>query len=763
MMKRNNYTYHPLKDEDLNIATTTTSHNVTNNTLIWLDEEALNPTSLDNIMITNMFNSIADINYKLYNNLETFLAEIGSMPKITKLIVITSGSFAENLLPELSVSLLRELSSILIFCKDSTNCQYLLTECRKIMDICTDEQSLKESIENELHPSTDFLLMDRNLQPIFSLKNNNQDFNLYKQYIEILKHYPWSSNNREKMLDECIKRYRKDNAQRRKIEEFRNSYTSATAINWYTRDSFLYRLVNKALRFLDMEQINVFRPYIKDLCKQLEHLHKQNQSDTPLTVFRGYGNMPMDQFENIKENIGNLISFNGFLSTTSDYNVALIFSGSESAEDKSVIYEIRTNYNSNNVVFADITQLSDMEDEKEFLFSLCSIFRIDGITNDEENQLSKIIMSAGDEDAIDILEQINIEIIQVEKKHFLHNINQYCRKRYIITAFAIIFFILILTLGVIFGINIKLKDKTSSLDNCVGLDCTTFSTTTERHSTLKTETSASEYCFPVGWKTVGDKIVSRGYYKSVTVDDDFNVYVISAGLHSLEKWSSSNKLIQRYFNGNFGDTALFYHSLSQSLYFCYTWEENSGIDRLDSNHSKPVNVLNNTMSGIGQYRIESKCDGLYVNSGGDIFVLFRSRSHVIKWTVNNPTGILVADGYGSDPTAGGTRSINALAINEIDNTIYLMDQVGPRILKFTNSSTIGTVIFDATTTCSKGSQCKNRHLEHILIFHFKGYNPQPRFFDLEQTMPGKNLYIGFHQTDPKLAMLIAQSREGTGR
>ncbi|CAF1061254.1 unnamed protein product [Adineta steineri] len=484
-----------------------------------------------------------------------------------------------------------------------------------------------------------------------------------------------------------------------------------------------------------MEQINVFRPYIKDLCKQLEHLHEQNQSDTPLTVFRGHGNMPMDQFENIKENIGNLISFNGFLSTTSDYNVALIFSGSELAEYESVIYEIRTNYNSNNVVFADITQLSDMEDEKEFLFSLCSIFRIDDIINDEENQLSKIIMSA-----VDILEQINIEIIQVEKKHFLHNINQYCRKRYVITAFAIIIFILISTLGVIFGISIKLKDKTSSLDNCVGLDCTTFSTTTERHSTLKTETSAlkrpepsipttsskpmipsistttnpnnlinstptrtnesettsSEYCFPVRWESIGDEIISQGSYRSFTVDDVFNVYVINAGLHSLEKWSSSNKLIQRYFNGNFGDTALFYHSLSQSLYFCYTWEENSGIYRLDSSHSKPINVLNNTMSGIGQYRIESKCDGLYVNSGGDIFVLFRSRSHVIEWTVNNPTGILVADGYGSDSTTGGTGSLNALTVNEIDNTIYLMDQIGPRILKFTNSSTIGTVIFDAT-------------------------------------------------------------------
>ncbi|CAF0900373.1 unnamed protein product [Adineta steineri] len=729
-MKRNNYTYHPLKDEDLNIATTTTSHNVTNNTLIWLDEEALNPTSLDNIMITNMFNSIADVNYKLYNNLETFLAEIGSMPKITKLIVITSGSFAENLLPELSVSLLREISSILIFCKDSTNCQYLLTECRKIMDICTDEQSLKESIENELHPSTDFLLMDRNLQPIFSLKNNNQDFNLYKQYIEILKHYPWSSNNREKMLDECIKRYRKDNAQRRKIEEFRNSYTSATAINWYTRDSFLYRLVNKALRSLDMEQINVFRPYIKDLCKQLEHLHKQNQSDTLLTVFRGHGNMPMDQFENIKENIGNLISFNGFLSTTSDYNVAVLFSGSESTEDKSVIYEIQTNYNLKNVVFADITQLSDIEDEKEFLFSLCSIFRIDGILNDEENQISKIMMSAVDEDAVNILEQMKIEIIQEEKKHFFDSINQYCRKRYIIRAFAIMFFIMILTLGVIFGINMKLKDKTSSLDNCVGLDCTTFSTTTGRHSTLKTETSASkrtepsilttsskpiipsistyirtngseapssEYCFPVGWESIGDEIISQGNYRSFTVDDDSNVYVTNRARQSLEKWSSSNKLIQRYFDGNFGDTPLFYHSLSQSVYFCYTWDGYSGIYRLDGDHSKPRNVLNNTMSGIGQYRIESLCDGLYVNSGGDIFVLFRVRSHVVKWTVNNPTGILVADGYGSGLTSGVAGVKNALAVDEIDNIIYLIDPIGPRILKFTNSSTTGTVIFDGTT------------------------------------------------------------------
>ncbi|CAF4294079.1 unnamed protein product, partial [Adineta steineri] len=216
--------------------------------------------------------------------------------------------------------------------------------------------------------------------------------------------------------------------------------------------------------------------------------------------------------------------------------------------------------------------------------------------------------------------------------------------------------------------------------------------------TNESETPSSEYCFPVGWESIGDEIISQGNYRSFTVDDDSNVYVTNRARQSLEKWSSSNKLIQRYFDGNFdSSTPLFYHSLSQSLYFCYTWDGYSGIYRLDGDHSKPINVLNNTMSGIGQYRIESICDGLYVNSGGDIFVLFRVRSHVIKWTVNNPTGILVADGYGSGLTSGVAGVKNALAVDEIDNIIYLIDPIGPRILKFTNSSTTGTIIFDGTT------------------------------------------------------------------
>ncbi|CAF0953601.1 unnamed protein product [Adineta steineri] len=723
MTNNNNYQYYPLESEELDAPIPTTCHSNTNNTLIWLDEDALNSTSPNTQLTIEMFKSIADTDYELYNSSEMFLAVIKSMAKISKLIVITSGCFAEDLLPKLSLPLLRELSSIFIFCKDSTKYQYLLKKCRKVIDICTDEQSLKEAIKDELRPSTDFLVMDRDLKPLFSLTDNSQEFNLYKKYIEVLKYYPWSSDNRKKMLNECKKHYRNNSAQRRKIEEFKYSYTPETAIQWYTRDSFLFRLVNKALRSLDMEQINIFRPYIKDLCKQLEHLHKQNQSDIPLTIFRGHGNMAMDQFEKLKENIGALISFNGFLSATIDYNVAVIFAGSLLTEDKSVIYEIRTNYNLKNVVFADITQLSAMEDEKEFLFSLCSIFRIDGIINDDENQLSKIIMSAVDEDAVNIAEQIKIEIIQGEENHFFCCINQYCHKQYIIKAFAIIFLIMIMALGIIFGINIKLKDHALKLNNCVGSNCTTFSATTTVITTaptdiessavtnlIKTASTTLDYgttnpavstridCVPVGWNYKGDLIKNESSTTAFAVDDDLNVYIGHYYYKSLDKWSPHGILIKRLYAGEFNiGTALFFHSPSQYLYFCYIRNETLGVFKITKENLMPINVIENiNPEPLMNVMILSSCKKLYVNSAGDIFVLDTFTRVLRKWSVNSSSPIIVADGNKTDLVGNPVPYPTDFAVDETNNIIYLLDTPYKRIFKYTNGSEIGITIVDGS-------------------------------------------------------------------
>jgi hypothetical protein len=59
--------------------------------------------------------------------------------------------------------------------------------------------------------------------------------------------------------------------------------------------------------------------------------------------------------------------------------------------------------------------------------------------------------------------------------------------------------------------------------------------------------------------------------------------------------------------------------------------------------------------------------------------------------------------------------------------------------------------------CPDGFQCRNRRLEHILIFHSKDFKPQERYCDVQQKTPGKNLYIGFHRTTPEAAVNIAHS------
>ncbi|CAF4029855.1 unnamed protein product [Adineta steineri] len=257
-----------------------------------------------------------------------------------------------------------------------------------------------------------------------------------------------------------------------------------------------------------MEQINIFRPYIKDLCKQLEQLHKQHQSDQLLTVYRGHANMPIHQFRKIKQNIGTLVSFNGFLSTSINYDVAVMFAGSTSADEVSIIFEIKTNYNLTNVIFADISKLSSIEDEEEVLFSLCSVFRILSVEEDTNNKLWKILMIATDEDTLNLQDYVNQRIqlheclniddsindekndqqindeldIRVEvmntNNYLLHCISRYFGRKPI-AAMCVIFIIIIATVFVIvLEIKIQSRHPKSNLYSCEGINCTTFNTST---------------------------------------------------------------------------------------------------------------------------------------------------------------------------------------------------------------------------------------------------------------------------------------------
>ncbi|CAF4829638.1 unnamed protein product, partial [Rotaria sp. Silwood2] len=57
------------------------------------------------------------------------------------------------------------------------------------------------------------------------------------------------------MLDRCRLYYAHDPIELEKIADFERKYEADQAIRWYAKDSFLYRILNTALRQNDMETI----------------------------------------------------------------------------------------------------------------------------------------------------------------------------------------------------------------------------------------------------------------------------------------------------------------------------------------------------------------------------------------------------------------------------------------------------------------------------------------------------------------------------
>lgn len=115
--------------------------------------------------------------------------------------------------------------------------------------------------------------------------------------------------------------------------------------------------------------------------------------DEPMIVYRGQ-TVAATELDNIKANIGRLISLNSFISTTPDRQFAEMMSGFGEAMPvlASVLFEIhidRTN-TKHYLPFADITHLSIMQKEKEVLLSMGSVLRIETVFMDNTTHINLI-------------------------------------------------------------------------------------------------------------------------------------------------------------------------------------------------------------------------------------------------------------------------------------------------------------------------------------------------------------------------------------
>ena len=111
------------------------------------------------------------------------------------------------------------------------------------------------------------------------------------------------------------------------IEEFQRSYAAKKAIYWYTRECFIYQMLNRALRLLEADIIVIMGFFIHDLHHQISRMHKEQihqYNGKPFIVYRGQ-ELSVNDFETMKKSQGGLMSFNNFLSTSKMRDLCLTF------------------------------------------------------------------------------------------------------------------------------------------------------------------------------------------------------------------------------------------------------------------------------------------------------------------------------------------------------------------------------------------------------------------------------------------------------
>ncbi|CAF1145171.1 unnamed protein product [Adineta steineri] len=173
------------------------------------------------------------------------------------------------------------------------------------------------------------------------------------------------------------------------IHKFENEYYTKSAIWWYTCPLFIYSMLNYGLRSMEGDTIINMGFFIQDLHQQIQQLHQQqvhSYHGKPFIVYRGQG-LSKANFEKLQRTKRGLISFNNFLSTSTEQHIALglAISASHSTDMVGILFIMSIDPCIKSPPFASIKDMSYFEEEEEILFSMHTVFRVGRIEQMENN------------------------------------------------------------------------------------------------------------------------------------------------------------------------------------------------------------------------------------------------------------------------------------------------------------------------------------------------------------------------------------------
>jgi tetratricopeptide (TPR) repeat protein len=214
---------------------------------------------------------------------------------------------------------------------------------------------------------------------------------MYTQILkEILLTIDFDQGHFKEFLTYCREQFKGNHTELKNIDKIEKEYRHRQPIWWYTYECFLYSMLNRALRLMEVDLITTMGFFVHDLHQHIATLHSeqyagQSHSDS-FTVYRGQGLSQAD-FDQLQTTQGGLLAFNNFLSTSQDRNVSLDFARRtiNTSDKVGVLFVMKIDPSISATPFANVRNVGYFQEEEEILFSMHSVFRIGQVKQIEKN------------------------------------------------------------------------------------------------------------------------------------------------------------------------------------------------------------------------------------------------------------------------------------------------------------------------------------------------------------------------------------------
>ncbi|CAF4248771.1 unnamed protein product, partial [Didymodactylos carnosus] len=345
--------------------------------IIWLDAHIDEKTN-DNSNTITQLQCVVNNNLKTFDNPDQCSDYISSIQN-QKIFLIVSGSFGQIVVPQ--VHALTQIELIYVFCFDKAKHEKWTNKYKKIVGAFSDIDSICNKLGEDGNSCTNDLLPFSAISSAEEINKQDPSFMWFQLLVDILLNMKHTDDTKQEMIDLCQERYKDNEEQLEYIREFK-TYAPDKAIWWYTRNCFLYGMLNNALRTLDIGTLFKLRFFITDLHDQLKQFHSEfihSTSIKAMTVYRGQG-MSLEELK--KFTTGGLLSMNYFMSTSTEKMQALEFVDqaiSKSPSNQGILFEMKVDVKTCHKPFHNIQHLSFYPSENEVLFSMGTVFRIHSI------------------------------------------------------------------------------------------------------------------------------------------------------------------------------------------------------------------------------------------------------------------------------------------------------------------------------------------------------------------------------------------------